>query len=81
MTPKRIDQDLSSSPHQETDLGEFNGEESPMMRKIAGKIPHVCVVGAGVAGLRCADVLMQHGAQVTILEGRERVGGRVGREL
>jgi phytoene dehydrogenase-like protein len=34
-------------------------------------------VGAGVAGLRCADVLLQHGAKVTIMEGRDRVGGRV----
>ena len=35
------------------------------------------IVGAGVAGLRCADVLLQHGFRVTILEGRNRVGGRV----
>lgn len=50
---------------------------APMIRRAVGKIPHVCVVGAGVAGLRCADVLLQHGAKVTILEGRDRVGGRV----
>ncbi|KAF1849329.1 FAD/NAD(P)-binding domain-containing protein [Cucurbitaria berberidis CBS 394.84] len=48
-----------------------------MIRRAAGKVPHVCVVGAGVAGLRCADVLLQHGAKVTILEGRDRVGGRL----
>jgi len=53
--------------------------ESPMIRRAVGKVPHVCVVGAGVAGLRCADLLLQHGAKVTILEGRDRVGGRVGR--
>lgn len=47
-----------------------------MMRRAAGKVPHVCIVGAGVAGLRCADVLLQHGVKVTILEGRDRVGGR-----
>lgn len=39
--------------------------------------PHVAVVGAGFAGLRCADVLLQCGFKVTILEGRNRVGGRV----
>ncbi|KAH7407511.1 hypothetical protein BKA64DRAFT_572123 [Cadophora sp. MPI-SDFR-AT-0126] len=37
----------------------------------------VCIVGAGVAGLRCADVLLQRGFDVTILEGRDRIGGRV----
>lgn len=48
-----------------------------MIRRAAGKIPHVCVIGAGVAGLRCADVLLKQGVKVTILEGRNRVGGRV----
>lgn len=51
--------------------------ESSMIRRAAGKIPHICVIGAGVAGLRCADILLQHGVKVTILEGRDRVGGRV----
>ncbi|KAF2470128.1 amine oxidase [Lindgomyces ingoldianus] len=48
-----------------------------MLRRTLGRIPHVCVVGAGVAGLRCADILLQHGVKVTILEGRDRVGGRL----
>lgn len=46
--------------------------------------PHICIIGAGVAGLRCADVLLRKGGssgdgglKVTVLEGRERVGGRV----
>lgn len=47
---------------------------SPNVRRI----PHVCVVGAGFAGLRCADVLVSRGVKVTILEGRDRLGGRVG---
>ena len=38
---------------------------------------HVAVIGAGFAGLRCADVLIQHGCKVTILEARDRIGGRV----
>lgn len=38
---------------------------------------HVAVVGAGLSGLRCADVLLQNGFQVSIFEGRDRVGGRV----
>ncbi|KAL3957307.1 hypothetical protein ACCO45_007885 [Purpureocillium lilacinum] len=39
--------------------------------------PHVAIVGAGLAGLRCAEVLLSKGAKVTILEGRSRIGGRI----
>jgi phytoene dehydrogenase-like protein len=39
--------------------------------------PHIGIVGAGISGLRCADVLLTHGFQVTILEARNRIGGRV----
>jgi NADPH-dependent glutamate synthase beta subunit-like oxidoreductase len=38
---------------------------------------HVGIVGAGVAGLRCSQVLLDAGVKVTILEARSRVGGRV----
>lgn len=38
----------------------------------------VGIVGAGFAGLRCADVLLRRGVKVTIFEARNRVGGRVG---
>lgn len=41
--------------------------------------PRIGIVGAGLAGLRCADILLKHGFSVTILEGRDRVGGRVHR--
>lgn len=37
----------------------------------------VGVIGAGFAGLAAADVLRAGGAQVTVLESRDRVGGRV----
>ena len=46
-------------------------------RSRAGRSPHVCIVGAGMAGLRCAEVLIEKGIKVTILEGRDRIGGRV----
>jgi hypothetical protein len=42
--------------------------------------PHVAVVGAGLSGLRCADLLLQSGFKVTILEGRDRLGGRLHQE-
>lgn len=42
----------------------------------------VIVVGAGFAGLACADRLVSLGYDVTVLEARDRVGGRVwSREL
>jgi len=39
---------------------------------------HVGIVGAGISGLRCAEVLLENGFQVTIIEARDRIGGRVG---
>lgn len=58
-------------------MSSTDGIESTMIRRAVGKIPHICIVGAGVAGMRCADMLLQRGAKVTILEARDRVGGRV----
>jgi len=43
----------------------------------AGKQISVGILGAGFAGLRCADLLLQHGCKVTIFEARNRLGGRV----
>src|SRR5215210_5091391 len=37
----------------------------------------VVIVGAGLAGLRAADLLRQAGRPVVVLEARERAGGRV----
>ena len=37
----------------------------------------VIVIGAGIAGLAAADALRQQGLPVTVLEGRQRPGGRV----
>ena len=38
---------------------------------------HILIVGAGMAGLAAAQKLRQSGLRVTILEGRDRIGGRV----
>ena len=57
---------------------EFSLFNDMIRRTPQGRMPHVCVVGAGVAGLRAADVLTRKGIRVTIFEGRDRIGGRVG---
>ena len=40
-------------------------------------MPSVIVIGAGVAGLAAAKKLSSAGAHVTILEARDRIGGRI----
>ncbi|HWP71872.1 MAG TPA: FAD-dependent oxidoreductase, partial [Gemmatimonadaceae bacterium] len=37
----------------------------------------VVIVGAGVAGLSAAQHLLAHGRAVTVLEARDRIGGRI----
>jgi alanine dehydrogenase len=75
----RMQQDLATSLHQPNKLSSSNGSSSSMLRRVLpnGRKPHVCIVGAGFAGLRCADVLLQQGMSVTIFEARDRLGGRV----
>lgn len=38
---------------------------------------HVLVIGAGIAGLAAARALTDQGIKVTMIEGRERIGGRI----
>ena len=47
---------------------------------LAGVVPNVqkvIVIGGGLAGLACAYELSQQGVEVTVLEARSRLGGRV----
>ena len=49
-------------------------------RRLLAAVPQaesVLVIGAGVAGLRAAQVLAGAGREVTVLEARNRIGGRV----
>ena len=43
----------------------------------SGKGESVLVIGAGIAGLAAADALKKKGFSVTVIEGRERIGGRI----
>lgn len=60
-------------------LGAINSGAIEMPRKDAsGESPlSVLVIGAGPAGLACARHLCKHGADVVVLEARDRIGGRV----
>ena len=51
--------------------GAQNGGPGPETKK------KVVVVGAGISGLRAATVLQKHGVEVIVLEGRDRIGGRI----
>ncbi|KAM5352581.1 hypothetical protein ACJ41O_005303 [Fusarium nematophilum] len=86
----KIYQDLwSARLHTGVDLGQdhllgklatMDGFKQRFKGDLASK-PHVAVIGAGLAGLRCADILLQHGFRVTVVEARNRVGGRLHQEV
>lgn len=48
-----------------------------LAQRSSGRGQRVIVVGAGFAGLACAHELLAAGCEVTVLEARNRVGGRV----
>lgn len=50
---------------------------APSPQTIAGKSARIVVIGAGIAGLAAARELHNAGHQVTVLEARDRIGGRV----
>lgn len=49
----------------------------PELAAVSGKDVHVVILGAGIAGLVSAYELVRAGFKVTVLEARERPGGRV----
>jgi len=55
--------------------GPLASQAAQTIRK--SKTPDVIVLGAGVSGLNTAWLLEQQGLSVLVLEGRQRVGGRV----
>ena len=55
----------------------FGARSSAHAQSAGGTDDPVVVVGAGLAGLRAADVLRKAGRRVVVLEARSRPGGRV----
>jgi len=53
------------------------GPRCSSLLPMAPQLRHVVVVGAGIAGLSSARMLLLFGYRVTVLEARSRVGGRV----
>lgn len=58
------------------DRTEHTGPD-PRGREAAPGRGHTLVVGAGMAGLAAADRLAEGGERVTVIEGRDRTGGRI----
>lgn len=73
----RVYSDLDRSNHRSSSALNRNPNEMQQAIRPRGKIPNIAIVGAGISGLRCADVLIRSGARVTIYEARDRIGGRV----
>jgi len=44
---------------------------------MSGQSTDVVVIGAGIAGLACAQALCDRGLRVAVLEARDRIGGRI----
>ncbi|RMZ76262.1 hypothetical protein DV737_g4878, partial [Chaetothyriales sp. CBS 132003] len=66
----RIAKDLAASAHNP----QINGFDGGMFHS---RRPEIAIIGAGIAGLRCAATLLRSGANVTVFEARDRVGGRL----
>ncbi|WP_017569693.1 flavin monoamine oxidase family protein [Nocardiopsis halotolerans] len=65
----------------EETIGGEDGEEArvspPRGREAESGRGHTIVVGAGLAGLAAADRLAEEGERVTVVEARDRMGGRI----
>lgn len=54
-----------------------SGRPTPFFPPVDGTQVDVIVIGAGVAGLTAAQELTAKGLKVIVIEGRDRIGGRL----
>ncbi|KAE8355185.1 FAD/NAD(P)-binding domain-containing protein [Aspergillus coremiiformis] len=76
----KVNKDLSTRRSRLSQASQRKGNDKALPTvdaEVLGKSPSVAIIGAGLSGLRCADILIQNGARVTIFEARNRLGGRV----
>lgn len=73
----RGDEESRLSSRHDSAVSSVHKDTMQRVLRTKGKVPHVAVVGAGIAGLRCADLLLKGGVRVTVFEARDRIGGRV----
>ncbi len=69
----RFDQEIEEFTRHIVDRNEI----SKIINPETENQPSVIIIGAGFAGLSAAYFLLKHNVKVTLLEARERVGGRV----
>ncbi|KAF6777307.1 hypothetical protein AHF37_03269 [Paragonimus kellicotti] len=77
LTPRRAAAAAERALAASTRRSNSSSSLSTMTGTTAGPSPHIIVLGAGIAGLMAARQLTYFGAKVTILESRDRVGGRI----
>lgn len=52
-------------------------DDAILKKDLSGRGEHVIVIGAGIAGLTAARALKRAGVDVTVVEARDRLGGRI----
>lgn len=70
-------EDVSAENTEEESSGEETRAVEPRGREADPGRGHTLVVGAGMAGLAAADRLASEGERVTVVEARDRLGGRI----
>jgi monoamine oxidase len=61
----------------QVNTAEFDDGRADVPGGVTGPVQRVVVVGAGIAGLTVANALTNAGVDTTVLEARERIGGRL----
>lgn len=69
--------EYASPDHPSTTTGAYNSGVHAAQRLLDRGVRSVVVIGAGMAGAAAARTLRAQGVDVTVLEARDRVGGRI----